>query len=74
MYQPKVGSYAVYEPPEEGWENWEAQLAQINAGLAKAGVEVIAAPEAVMDPASCQRVRDFFASQNVDVLHALIVS
>jgi L-fucose isomerase-like protein len=74
MYQPKVGSYAVYEPPEEGWENWEAQLAQINAGLAKAGVEVIAAPEAVKDPASCQRVRDFFVSQNVDVLHALVVS
>ena len=26
MYQPKVGSYAVYEPPEEGWENWEQQI------------------------------------------------
>jgi L-fucose isomerase-like protein len=74
MYQPRVGSYAVYEPPEEGWENWEAQFAQINAGLAGAGLNVIAAPEAVKDLASCQRVADFFAGQNVDVLHALIIT
>jgi L-fucose isomerase-like protein len=74
MYQPKVGSYAVYEPPEEGWENWEAQSAQINSALAKAGVQIIPAQEAVKDLASCQRVMNFFASQNVDMLHALIVS
>lgn len=70
----RVGSYAVYEPPEEGWENWAEQLSQLHARMAAAGLEVVAAPEAVKDPASCQRVADFFASQNVDVLHALIVS
>lgn len=74
MYQPKVGSYAVYEPPEEGWENWEGQFTQINAGLADAGLDVVAAPEAVKDPASCQRVADYFASQKIDMLHALIIT
>lgn len=74
MHKPKVGSYAVYEPPEEGWENWQAQFAQINAGLANAGLEVIAAPEAVKDPASCQRAADFLASQKLDMLHALIIT
>jgi L-fucose isomerase-like protein len=74
VHQPLVGSYAVYEPPEEGWENWEEQFAQINARLAHSGLHVIAAPEAVKDPGSCQRVADFFASQKIDMLHALIVS
>ena len=70
----RVGSYAVYEPPEEGWENWEAQLLQINTDLASSGLEVIVASEPVKDLASCQRVADFFASQKVDMLHALIAS
>jgi L-fucose isomerase-like protein len=74
MYQPKVGSYAVYEPPEEGWENWEEQFKQINAGLTSAGLNVVAAPEAVKDPVSCQRVADFLAAQKVDMLHALIIT
>lgn len=74
MISPRVGSYAVYEPPEEGWHDWEEQLRQINAGLASAGLEVIAAPEAVKDPASCRRVTEFFAHQPVDLLHALVVS
>ena len=74
MYRPRIGSYAVYEPPEEGWADWQAQVAAINAALAEAGLQVIAAPEAVKDHASCQRVADFFASQQLDLLHALIVS
>lgn len=74
MYKPKVGSYAVYEPPEEGWENWEGQFAQINAGLVSAGMDVTAAPVAVKDHASCQRVADYFASQKIDMLHVLVVS
>jgi L-fucose isomerase-like protein len=74
MYRPRVGSYAVYEPPEEGWEHWEQQFATINEKLASAGLEVIAAPEAVKDPNSCQQIARFFATQNVDALHALIVS
>ncbi|MFC1960736.1 hypothetical protein ACFLYO_08500 [Chloroflexota bacterium] len=73
MYQPRVGVYAVYEPPEEGWENWEAQLQQITADLRQQGLAVIAAPEAVMDLPSMERVADFFATQHVDVLHALII-
>ena len=74
MYQPTVGSYAVYEPPEEGWENWEGQAKEVNAMLVGAGMKVIAAPEAVSDSASCQRVAGFFASQHLDALHALVVS
>lgn len=74
MYQPKIGSYAVYEPPEEGWQDWEQQSATLNRLLGDQGAEVIAAPEAVKDPASCKRVAEFFSGQSVDMLHALVVS
>ncbi len=74
MYQPRIGSYAVYEPNEEGWHDWEKQIAEMNAGLTSRGLEVIAAPVAVMDDASCRRVGDFFAEQKLDALHALITS
>jgi L-fucose isomerase-like protein len=74
MIKPRIGSYAVYEPPEEGWENWESQFSQINQELAGQGLEVIAAPEAVKDLETLGRVSDFFNEQNVDMLHALIIT
>ena len=37
MLSPSIGSYAVYEPDEEGWESWEDQFEQINAALRAAG-------------------------------------
>ncbi len=74
MYRPRVGSYAVYEPNEEAWQDWEKQLAGINAGLEARGLDVVCAPEAVKDDASCKKVLEFFANQNVDMLHALIIS
>jgi L-fucose isomerase-like protein len=74
MYQPKVGSYAVYEPPEEGWEDWESHFARINGQLSELGMEVISAPEAVKDLESLERVAGFFSAKNVDVLHALIIT
>ncbi|MEJ5203270.1 MAG: hypothetical protein WHV66_13645 [Anaerolineales bacterium] len=74
MLRPRVGSYAVYEPAEEGWEAWETQLAQINRELSDHGLEVIAAPEAVKDLDSMERVAQFFGTQQLDTLHALIVS
>lgn len=74
MLRPRVGSYAVYEPAEESWEAWETQLAQINRELSDQGLEVIAAPEAVKDLDSLERVSRFFGAQKLDVLHALIVS
>ncbi len=49
MYQPRIGSYAVYEPNEEGWHDWEKQIAEMNASLTSRGLEVISAPEAVMN-------------------------
>jgi len=33
MIRPKVGSYVVYEPEEEGWEEWDVQFRQINDDL-----------------------------------------
>jgi len=74
MYKPRVGSYAVYEPPEEGWEDWEAQFAQINEALSAVGMEVVAAPEAIKDLPSLERVAAFFAGQALDMLHALIIT
>ena len=74
MHRPRIGSYAVYEPNEEGWHDWQSQLGQINTKLGERGLDVVSAPEAVMDSASCARVAEFFAAQNLDVLHALITS
>jgi len=74
MLRPRVGCYAVYEPPEEGWEDWENQLAQINRELSEQDLEVIAAPEAVKDLDSLERVSNFFSTQQVDLLHALIIT
>lgn len=74
MYQPRIGSYAVYEPPEEGWHDWQEQIALINLELEKLGLKVITAPEAVKDLESMERVAAWFAGQQVDLLHALIAS
>jgi L-fucose isomerase-like protein len=74
MVRPRVGFYAVYEPAEEGWQGWEERAAQVAALLATQGLEVIAAPEAVRDLESVERVTAFFAGQQLDVLHALIVT
>ena len=74
MYRPKIGCYAVYEPPEEGWENWEVQFTQVNDALSAAGMDVIAAPEAVKDLSSLKRVASFFGNQKLDMLHALIIT
>jgi L-fucose isomerase-like protein len=72
--KPRVGCYAVYETAEEGWEEIEAQFKQIITDLAKEGVEVIPAPEAVSDLASCERVAAWFVNQQLDLLYALIVT
>jgi L-fucose isomerase-like protein len=74
MYRPRVGSYAVYEPPEEGWQEWQDQLAQVGRDLEVQGVEVVVAPEAVRDDASLGRVAAWFSEQGLDCLHALIVT
>ena len=74
MIKPRIGCYAVYEPPEEGWENWEAQFLQVCQDLQSAGLETIAAPEAVKDPASCERVAAWAAAQDLDLLHALVIT
>ena len=74
MLRPRIGCYAVYEPPEEGWENWQAQFSHVNEQLTAAGLEVIPAPEAVKDLASLERVASYLGAQNVDLLHALIIT
>ena len=73
MIKPVIGLYAVYEPPEEGWQNWEQQLALIETRLIEAGAQVIAAPEAVYDDASCDRMSEWFSKQPIDILHVLVV-
>lgn len=74
MIKPRVASYAVYEPPEEGWENWETSFKTLNAALSAAGLEVLAAPEAVKDPPSYNRVAAWLKSQEFDLLHALVIT
>jgi len=74
MITPRVGLYAVYEPPEEGWQDYPSQIAAIGAGLSDAGLRVVLAPEPVKDPASCERVAAWMAAQNLDLLHPLIVT
>lgn len=72
--KPRVGIYAVYEPPEEGWQGYAERLRQIGADLQSEGLEVLAAPEPVKDAASCERVAGWLAAQDLDLLHALIVT
>jgi L-fucose isomerase-like protein len=74
LHTPRIGSYAVYEPDEEGWENWEDQFRTINVALRDAGLHIIAAPEAVKDLASMERVAAFFEAQDISLLHALIIT
>lgn len=74
MMKPRVGSYAVYEPSEEGWQDHVEQLRRINEDLRAEGMEIIEAPEAVCDEASCQRVSDWFARNEIDLLHAVIIT
>ena len=74
MRPTRVGCYAVYEPPEEGWQDWPAQFEQVCAELRARDIEVIAAPDAVKDLASQQIVGQYFAGQNLDALFALIIT
>jgi L-fucose isomerase-like protein len=74
MLRPRIGCYAVYEPPEEGWENWQLQFNQVNDQLAAVGMEVVPALEAVKDLDSLERVAGYLKAQNVNLLHALIIT
>lgn len=72
--QPRLGLYAVYESPEEGWQDYEAQLSRIRTSLQVQGMQVMQAPEPVCDPGSCARVAGWLDSQGLDVIHAVIIT
>ena len=74
MIAPRLGLYAVYEPPEEGWQGYEEKLNRIAEDLRAQGLQVLVAPEAVKDPHSCERVADWLAGQELDLLQALIIT
>lgn len=74
MIQPRIGSYAIYEPDEEGWENWEGEFLQINQVLSDSGVFVIPAPEPIKDLESMENVARFFQKQAIDALHVLVIT
>ena len=74
MIKPRLGLYAVYEPPEEGWHDYSTQLEQLAAELSAEGLEACPAPEPVRDPASCERVAAWAADQKLDLLYALVAS
>jgi L-fucose isomerase-like protein len=74
MLRPRIGCYAVYEPPEEGWENWEEQFTQVSQALNQMGMEVIPAPGAVFDLASMEQAIRYFKDKDIDLLHALIIT
>ena len=74
MLKPRLGCYAVYEPDEEGWGNLDQQFASINQDLITAGLDVVPAPEPVKDLSSTERIAAWFKEQDIDLLHALIVT
>ena len=74
MHKPRIGLYAVYEPPEEGWGEMEAQLDQAQADLEAQGLEVRRAPEAVGSLAACERVAAWLSAEGLEALHALVVT
>ena len=74
MQRPRIGCYVVYESPEEGWQNWQDQFERMNSLLSAQGIDVVPAPEAVIDNDSTCRVIEFFKSKDLDGLHTLIVT
>jgi L-fucose isomerase-like protein len=74
MIQPRIGCYVVYEPTEEGWENYQATYQEICTRLETQGAKVLSAPEAVSDEASCRRVSRWLQAQTPDLLMALIIT
>lgn len=72
--KPRLGLYAVYEPPEEGWQGYEEKLRQVADSLEAQGLEVHLAPEAVYDPFSCERTAAWLAARELDLLQALIIT
>jgi len=64
----------VYEPPEEGWENWQVQFERNNEMLSDSGIDVVPAKEPVCGPGSAKRVLEWFKTQSLDGLHALIIT
>jgi len=74
MRKPRIGTYAVYEPDEEGWQELDQQFEAVNQDLTSAGLEVIPAPEPVKDLSSSERVAAWFKNQDIHLLHALIIT
>lgn len=74
MIKPRIGTYVVYEPDEEGWQEFDEQFSQFKQDLGLAGLEAVPAPEPVIDLPSSERVAAFLSSQSIDVLHPLIIT
>lgn len=74
MIRPRIGCYAVLEATEIGWENAANQLEALCMGLARAGMEPVAAPEIVRDETTAQAAARHFAALGVDVLMPLVVT
>ena len=74
MIRPRIGLYAVYEPPEEGWQDYEEKLNRIALHLQAQGLEVLQASEAVRDPRTCDQVAAWMQSNGPDLLHPVIIT
>ncbi|MCE1252191.1 MAG: hypothetical protein LWX83_01445 [Anaerolineae bacterium] len=74
MIAPRAGCYAVYEPPEEGWQDWQEQISLMSQELKTMGVDVVPAPEAVKNLESMERVAAWFMGQDIDLLIVLVAS
>lgn len=74
MLLPRIGCYAVYECTEEGWENASNQFESICKELEDVGLEVVKAPEFVIDENSSKRVAKWFSDKDIDILHPLVIT
>ncbi len=72
--KPTIGLYGVLEKTEEGWENARAQVDTVEQRLTAAGMQVMKAPDLVADDQSAHKAVNFFSSQKLDLLLAVVIT
>ena len=74
LVQPVVGLYGVLEKSEEGWEDADSTINEVEQQLKAGGLSVKKAPELVVDDASAEKAARSFAKENPDLLVAVVIT
>jgi L-fucose isomerase-like protein len=74
IVKPVVGLYGVLEKTEEGWEDADSTVREVERQLKAGGLEVRTAPELVVDDASAEKAARSFSAENPDLLMAVVIT